>query len=428
MSFGSWVSIAREMAASPGWFRRLHWGRERLERHREKQLRKVLDFAYKQIPAYRRLWDQAGVDVSTIDGLSGLTQLPVIDKRFFRSSPIEDFYAPDVLGKVTPRRTSGSTGVSLLFVHSKRNRWKRIMVDLRSNLRLGYRPWQVHLVVASPEAMARGRNVLQKLGLFRREYVSADVDPEVIAKHLTEINPHLLQCYPSHLLLLTDLVDRTKLPRLSRIISAGELLTESQRSRIEDAFGVPVTNYYGLKELGMIAWECSEHRGMHINWDLYHVEQDADSNELIVTLLDDDSMPFVRYNTLDRGRLDSSPCPCGCSFPRILEIEGRSDDCLVTADGKRIPPLRVNFVDFTGHTQADAYQIRQSRPGHIEILLVPTNDFEMGSCEKRIRHDIDRYLSPDLSFEIRLVEAIPRDPSGKLRSVVSTVGRDGTED
>ncbi|MBN1593318.1 MAG: phenylacetate--CoA ligase family protein, partial [Candidatus Coatesbacteria bacterium] len=338
----------------------------RLERFRAARLREVLSFAYARVPAYRDLFDEAGVDVEGIRGFEDMSQLPIIDKSFFRSRPIEDFYSGEGFGELAPRRTSGSTGVSLLFVHSQRNRMKRIMVDLRANLRLGLRPRHVHLVVASPEAMKRPRNILQKLGFFRREYVSADDDPEFIARRLSEINPHLLQCYPSHLLLLARLADRGRIGNLKRIISAGEVLTDDARAAIEAAFGVEVTNYYGLKELGMIAWECFQHNGMHINWDFYHVEQHPDTGELIITLLDDEAMPFIRYNTLDRGRLDFSPCPCGCPFPRIVEVEGRSDDCLLLSDGSLIPPLRVNFVDFTGHTQADAYQIRQERPGHIE--------------------------------------------------------------
>jgi len=405
------------------WFRRTNWSLARLERLREARLRDVLTFADESVPAYRDLFNTTGVDIDTVIGFEDLKRLPVIDKSFFRSRPLEDFYCDKSFGKLTPRRTSGSTGVSLLFVHSSRNRRKRIMVDLRANLRLGLRPRDIHLVVASPEAMKRGRNLLQKLGFFRREYVSADTEPEFIARRLEEINPHLLQCYPSHLLLLGQIADKRRLTNLTRIISAGEVLTNDARAQIQSAFDVTVTNYYGLKELGMIAWECREHNGMHINWDLYHVERLPDTQELVVTLLDDDAMPFVRYNTLDRGRLEFSPCKCGCSFPRIVEIEGRSDDCLVMADGTLIPPLRVNFVDFTGHTQADAYQIRQERPGHIEVILVPTSDFEMESCRERIRRDIDEFLSPDLTFEIRLLDAIPRDPSGKLRSVISSVSK-----
>jgi len=414
LSSGFWTQL------SP-WFRRINWSPARLERSREARLREALTFAHRNVPAYRDLFNTAVIDIDTVRSCEDLKRLPVIDKSFFRSRPLEDFYCHKGFGKLTPRRTSGSTGVSLLFVHSRRNRWKRTMVDLRANLRLGLRPRDTHLVVASPEAMKRGRNALQRMGFFRREYVSADTEPEVIARRLEEINPHLLQCYPSHLLLLAEIADKQRLTNLTRIISAGEVLTNEARGRIEAAFGATVTNYYGLKELGMIAWECLEHNGMHVNWDLYHVSQLPDTQELVVTLLDDDAMPFIQYNTLDRGRLDFSPCACGCSFPRIVEIQGRSDDCLVTADGTRLPPLRVNFVDFTGHTQADAYQIRQERPGHIGILLVPTNDFEMKSCRERIRRDIDEFLSPDLTFEIKLVDAIPRDRSGKLRSVISSV-------
>ncbi|MCD6328388.1 phenylacetate--CoA ligase family protein [bacterium] len=419
MEIGHRLNLAVEAARSPFWFTRIYSNPKRLERFREKRLREVVRFAYRNVLAYRELFDEAGIDASRVWDFDDLTRLPIIDKSFFRSRPLEELCSERGFGQLTSRRTSGSTGVSLLFAHSQRNRLKRILVDLRANMRLGLKPHQTHMVVASPEAMLRGRNPLQKIGLFRREYVSADIDPDEIARAVQRVNPHLLQCYPSHLGLLCDVVNRDRLPNLSRIISAGEVLTVAAREKIERAFGVPVSNYYGLKELGMIAWECDEHDGMHINWDLYHVEQMAESYQLVVTLLDADAMPFVRYNTLDRGRLDFSPCPCGCPFPRIAEVEGRSDDCIVMSDGRLIPPLRVNFVDFTGHTQAEAYQIRQIRPGHIEILLVPTASFEMSSCLSRIRRDIDMYLSPDLAFDIKLVDSIPRDPSGKLRSVVS---------
>ena len=78
------------------------------------------------MPAYRDLWDQAGIDVNAVRGLEDLGRLPVIDKGFFRSRPLEDFYSQRAFGELASRRTSGSTGVSLLFVHSRRNRWKRI--------------------------------------------------------------------------------------------------------------------------------------------------------------------------------------------------------------------------------------------------------------------------------------------------------------
>ena len=409
------------LLSAPLWFRRINWDIKRLERFRESRLRKVVSSAYQNVPAYRDLMDEARVLPEDVRSFEDLGRLPLIDKTFFRSRPLDDLCSKTGLGELMARRTSGSTGVPLLFVHSRRNRWKRIIVDLRANLHLGLRARDIHLVVASPEAQKRGRNVLQRFGFFRREYVSADESTEAIAERIEALNPHLLQCYPSHLLLLAEIVGRRRLTNLRRIISAGEVLTDEARARMEEGFGAVVTNYYGLKELGMIAWECLERKGMHINWDLYHVEEMPDSHELVVTLLDDDAMPFIRYNTLDRGRLEFAPCPCGCSFPRIVQIEGRSDDFIVTADGRRIPPLQVNFVDFTGHTQADAYQVRQERPGHIQVLLVPTKAFDMQSCEKRIRRDIDEFLGFGLTFEIKLVESIPRERSGKLRSVVSFV-------
>ena len=419
--------VALAVAETPLWFRRLDWSLERLEEFRRKRLREVIGFAYLNIPAYRRLWQEAGTDPLTIGDFESLQALPIVDKGFFRAYPIEQYYSDLGFGELYLRRTSGSTGVSLLFAQSRRNRYKRIMVDLRANIRLGYRPSETFLVVASPEAQLRRNNALQRLGLFRRRYVSADLDIEELASKIEAVNPHVLQCYPSHLLLLAQMKPAPRLGRLRRIICAGEVLTEQARATIEAAFGVKVSNFYGAKELGMIAWECRERSGMHINWDLYHVEQMPDTNELVITLLDDEAMPFVRYNTHDRGIIDFSPCPCGCRFPRITAIEGRADDCIVAPDGTRIPPLRVNFVDFTGHSQAHAYQVRQDRPGHIEVLLVPTPNFDLETCQSRIRRQIDQYLCPELSFEIKLVDHIPKDPSGKLRSVISFANKQRTE-
>ena len=50
------------------------------------------------------------------------------------------------------------------------------------------------------------------------------------------------------------------------------VLHDWQRRRIEDVFGCPVTNRYGCEEVSLIACECEEHHGLHVNADSVLVE------------------------------------------------------------------------------------------------------------------------------------------------------------
>ena len=62
----------------------------------------------------------------------------------------------------------------------------------------------------------------------------------------------------------------------SGIVSAAMTLHDWQRSAIEDAFGQPVTNRYGCEEVSLIACECEEHNGLHLNADGVYCEVIAD--------------------------------------------------------------------------------------------------------------------------------------------------------
>ena len=80
-----------------------------------------------------------------------------------------------------------------------------------------------------------------------------------------------------------------------------------QRCVIEEAFGRPVTNRYGCEEVSLIACECEEHRGLHLNADGVYGEVVPDdrpapgpaAGRLLVTDLTNRAMPLVRYQVGD---------------------------------------------------------------------------------------------------------------------------------
>jgi len=145
----------------------------------------------------------------------------------------------------------------------------------------------------------------------------------------------------------------------------------------------------------------------------------GEEGEIVVTVLGNRTLPFIRYNLRDIGRLSQQPCPCGLSFPLLAVLQGRANDQIVLANGARRPPPAIlahlaRFIDTILQ-----YQLRQIGFGCFELLIVPSSRFSEGS-----RGEILRGIATALGnakVELRLVDTIPPDPSGKRRAFVSAL-------
>ena len=116
------------------------------------------------------------------------------------------------------------------------------------------------------------------------------------------------------------------------------MLYDFQRRNIEKSFKTPVFNRYGCREVGHIASECPAHKGMHYDADRLIIEiVDDEGNtcppntvgNIVITDLNNYVFPLIRYKIGDMGSLsDDTNCECGCTFPKIRKIEGRSFDII----------------------------------------------------------------------------------------------------
>src|SRR5690606_30639221 len=120
------------------------------------------------------------------------------------------------------------------------------------------------------------------------------------------------------------------------------MLLDRERELIERVMGCKVTNRYGCEEVGLIASECEEHRGLHINVDDVFLEVVDDEGrpvkpgipgKILVTDLANYGMPLIRYRIEDVGILSDRQCPCGRGLPLMHSIMGRVADFLKRADG-----------------------------------------------------------------------------------------------
>ena len=143
--------------------------------------------------------------------------------------------------------------------------------------------------------------------------------------------------------------------KLHTLVIGAEPHTEAQRKRIEKMFGVKAYNSFGLSEMNGpgVAFECTYQNGLHVWEDAYIVEiidpktlqavPDGEYGELVMTTLDREAMPLLRYRTRDITRILTGNCECGRTHRRLDRITGRTDDMFIIK-GCNVFPLQIESI------------------------------------------------------------------------------------
>ncbi len=247
-------------------------------------------------------------------------------------------------------------------------------------------------------------------------------------QRLKTFSPRHLQAYATPLSMFADfLLDRGLELKIPSISVTAEPLLAAAADRIEQAFGSRPYNWYGARELGRIATECSCRKGMHINCYSHYVEIESgdkyagqNQGEAIITDLWNTGMPLLRYQIEDVISLDGGRCECGRELPRIMNVAGRVADTFVTSKGQKIPGVSLTNRIMTGSDEVMQAQFIQRNFSDFEVLIVPGPDWSQ-RAEQSLHRALEEFLQEPIEVEFRLVDEIPREPSGKVRFCKSLV-------
>jgi phenylacetate-CoA ligase len=213
------------------------------------------------------------------------------------------------------------------------------------------------------------------------------------------------------------------------VVSGGMPLHPWQRETIERMLHCKVLNRYGCEELGTIACECTEQRGLHVQAYSKHVEvvggdgqplPAGETGYLIVTDFDNAAMPFIRYRIEDLGSLSERRCACGRLWPLIERLEGRESDFIRTPEGKMVSG--ISLTDNFGASIPGVFQLQlvQDQLDHIVVRIVRDQEFGDGSLQA-IEALTREYFGPRMRHSCEFVPAIPLEASGKSRFVLSRI-------
>lgn len=244
-----------------------------------------------------------------------------------------------------------------------------------------------------------------------------DLDEQMLRRFLQIYNllkPPLVRGYASSLYYVACYVEKhgLKIHQPRQVISSTEVLHERMRDTIEHVFGCDVLDSYGCREVSQIATECEAHAGLHLVVENQYVE--IIDNELIVTNLNNHGMPLLRYKIGDMAsRIDSTPCTCGRSSPRIVKLIGRDNDNIQLGE-KIINEVYFEFL-FFGIQSVVQYQVVYVRSrDELHVKLHLKNDaVDVGDIVKK-------RIKTDFNFEnviIEYTDSFLKTPTGKLRFV-----------
>lgn len=198
------------------------------------------------------------------------------------------------------------------------------------------------------------------------------------------------------------------------------------RENIENAFNNKVIDIYGTYETDNIAYECSLHNGYHIAVDSVIMEfikqgksaKPDEEGEIVVTVLNNFAMPFIRYNLHDIGSYSDKPCSCSRTFPMLNKIEGRANDYMVTEDGRKLSFFNIAYFDKLAPNVRE-YQIVQEDFNIFNIFIVPGLGYK-NHGENVIMPAIKKFF-PYGDIKVNIVSKIEREQSGKFKAFKSKV-------
>lgn len=392
------------------------------------RLQKMVRHAYDHVPYYRRLFDSEGITPDDIRSAQDLIKIPVLTKDDIRNNYPKEIIARGTdIDKSGVSSTTGTTGQKLHIVYDNQALDYSSALAYYAFLESGVKARDKMADICIPSYKLPW---WRKRGLFRKEQISIREPMNEVVEQLANYKPDIIYSFPSYLQLLAQEIQKTAKrdvqPRL--IITQGETLTENMRTTIQDVFQTEVRDSYGSVEFMRLAFECKTGEGYHYMSDSVIVECIKDGipvapgevGEIVITGLYNHAMPLIRYKLGDMGIIANHKCSCGRNYPLIQKIEGRTDDFFITPKGRLISPrvLNASIKKVSGLGQ---YKIVQEAKDRVVIHLVPDQVYDE-QTNKGLIQTLDRLFSDEpCKTEIKIVQAIPRERTGKTRMIVSEV-------
>nr|MBP3258704.1 phenylacetate--CoA ligase family protein [Bacilli bacterium] len=391
----------------------------------------LVDYAYKNIPLYKKKYDAVGYKVGSIKTWDDYDKLPILYKEeLIAGFPNEIVKEIDDFNLST--RSSGSSGKFLTLAVSLDAIYNDTIQGYRQYyLQSGNKYTKEDMVLYIYTCPWWIENLDSE---YQTSFLPTTTPVDDAVKYIKQIRPSIISTYPTYLNKLSMTGIKLSDYGVKVVIVHSEQSNAMQRDMLSKALGVPVLDEYSSEELTRIALECPNHT--------YHLEEDACYIEIINpetlkrcdygkegvvvgTNLLNTATPIIKYWQGDLAVIDE-PIDCEChNNCRVLkEIKGRYMDSIKTPTGEIIPAsafmdIAYNwFLVFNIPIHGLRYQFVQENTRELNLYLIKgLFDIDL----EKIKESVYLLIPKTMKLNIMIVNEFPITIGNKYRPVISKI-------
>ncbi len=402
---------------------------QRAVRKQGRRVHKTMKAAYK-IPFYRARFDEHGLTPADFRSAEDLAKFPITSRADLREWMQEEMSShPEREDSWEVFKTSGSTGIPLVFVVSRREaacvnaNWIRVLMFA------GYKPFTekmlTFLTTHSDVDPEKGDSWVQKLGILQRkivpEHLYVGEGMRDLIALINDYKPQLI-CFRKNVLVrLATYARRNNLtihkPRIYTPVS--EMVDDITRKLLAETFGDGLMDAYGTNETASCAVRLPGMDAFYVYSDTHvlNIVDDegrlANEGRIIGTTLFKYDYPIVNYEVGDRA---TSEMRDGLRY--ITSILGRSNDLVLHEDGTETSATELMKIP-NGIDGVSQFRYVQESTSLIRVLLVKDPRPQTSSkeqIEEFFSHKVEELFGrPEFELSFEWLDEIPPDKNGKMR-------------
>lgn len=416
------------------------FSRSEIEALQLERLQKTLKHCQNS-PFYAARFASEGIRPEDIRSLDDLRRIPFTTKQDLRDTYPFGIASVPLSACTRLHSSSGTTGNPTVILHTARDLDQWANAVARCLYMVGCRPEDVFQNTSGYGMFTGGLGFqygAERLGMLTVPAAAGNTRRQL--KFFKDFGTTVVHAIPSYAARIYEVmceegIDPRRDLSLRTLVIGAEPHSEDTRRRIEDMLGVKAFNSFGMSEMcgPGVAFECREQNGLHIWEDYYIVEivdpvtlepvPDGEVGELVLTTINREAMPLLRYRTRDLTRILPGPCPCGREHKRLDRMKGRSDDMIILK-GVNIFPIQIEQVLMPFPELATDYlitlQTLDDNDGMtVEVELKPSAFTDDYTRLQRIEKEITRRLRDEILItpKVRLVPfgSLPKSEGKAVR-------------
>ncbi len=398
------------------------------------KLKELLKHAYQYTRYYKKLFDDVGFNPNKMKDFDDINVIPIQTKQDIRKN-FEDLKSFDFkIYKPNKNRTSGSTGEPFEIYQSRLSHSYLRALNFASWHQTGYNLGDNYAAFSGGSLLPGSIGFMQHAYTFLQNCTplpSYHLNKDYFLKYLNKLQSKKIKFIYGYTSALYDFAKTIKDKNLEfsfvkGLFSSSDMLYPAQRKLIEDVIGIKIIDIYGNPESGLISYECNSHNGYHYGMLNSYVEiTDEEGHNLnenlqgkvIVTSLNSNCFPIIRYDNGDIAALSNAKCECGRGLQKLNNLGGRSRDFIILKNGRHIHGAFFNHLNSI-YKAKWLYRYHVIQKNYDELILQCMVNRKPTSRElNEIKKEIIIGTNNLIKINTQIVDDIPMTKMGKYKLI-----------